>query len=333
MVGRSAAGDDRGEDFYDQRETVALVRAGRGAGAAERENAAARLGVDVVDDALGVGGVLTVFIDGPAERHGLALLGIDLQLAARHDRGRHVVQHGNGIGRHGEGDGVCAEHDLAAERRHADGLRIRKAHAEHILALGHHGIIAADAEVVGVAHDRRTEAVLLRLGNGALHRVHGGNLAHGAVRVEHDGERRFMHDLRHGVWADHAAFHTAVVADQSLHAVGFQSLQIGGEQNVGNIAALFFVESVFAHNGFAVRAKLLFRQTIVRHMSLSFLYRTGSNLFDRLYHIRTKEKSLFRRKKTAHGILQKDIGKSPGRTYNYGRTLSGRNGRWINTRC
>lgn len=67
MVGRSAARDDRGEDFYDQRETVALVRAGRGAGAAERENAAARLGVDVVDDALGVGGVLSVFIDGPAE--------------------------------------------------------------------------------------------------------------------------------------------------------------------------------------------------------------------------------------------------------------------------
>ena len=182
----------------------------------------------------------------------------------------------------------------------------------------------------------RAEAVLLRLGNGALHRVHGGDLAHGAVRVEHDGERRFMHDLRHGVRADHAAFHTAVVADQTLHAVGFQSLQIGGEQNVGNIAALFFVESVFAHNGFAVSAKLLFRQTIVRHMSLSFLYRTGSNLFDRLYHlyhILTKEKSLFRRKKTAHGILQKDIGKSPGRTYNYGRTLSGRNGQWINTRC
>jgi len=28
MVGRCAAGDDRGENFYDQRETVALVRAG-----------------------------------------------------------------------------------------------------------------------------------------------------------------------------------------------------------------------------------------------------------------------------------------------------------------
>ena len=41
----------------------------------------------------------------------------------------------------------------------------------------------------------------------------------------------------------------------------------------------------------------------------------------------------FHPEKTAHGILQKDIGKSPGRTYNYGRTLSGRNGRWINTRC
>ena len=80
-----------------------------------------------------------------------------------------------------------------------------------------------------------------------------------------------MHDLRHGVRVDDAALHAAVVADQALHAVGFQPLQISGEKNVGDVPALLFVEAVFAHDRLAVGAKLFFRQAIVCHMSLSFL--------------------------------------------------------------
>ena len=71
-----------------------------------------------------------------------------------------------------------------------------------------------------------------RLFHRELHRLVADELAHCVVRVDDRADRRLKDDLRLRVDLDHAVFDAFVVAHHALHAVGFNAVEVGGQEHV-----------------------------------------------------------------------------------------------------
>ena len=177
---------------------------------------------------------MAVLIQGPALGQGLFHLVVHLQLAPGDNGGGGVKEEVVRLGGEGAGDGVAAQHGLAAVGGHHDGLAVGAGEAHEALLAGHLGVVARDAEVVGIAHGDNAHAGGFRLFNGHFHGLVAHQLAHGVMGVDDSGDGSLKDHLGLGVNVNHTLFDALVVAHHPLHTVGLDAVQVRGQQHILN---------------------------------------------------------------------------------------------------
>ena len=239
-----AAGEDAGHDLRDDAEAVTLVGAALDGLAADGEDAAVLLLVDDIQHMLGVAAGSAVLVSGPAGLQFPATLVVNFDLAPRHHGGGHVEPEIIGLGGHAQGQGAGAQHGGLAEGGDGDGLGVGGRGTQQIFIRRHLGVVTGDAVVVAVADGDSAEAVLFGLGDSQLHSHGGSGLAHGLGTVDDGGELGLKDDLRLCGGIHQLLHQRSVVADHPLYAVGLDAVEVGGEDDVHDPAAFFFVEAV-----------------------------------------------------------------------------------------
>ena len=174
VTGRRTLRKYGAENFTQHAVAVALVAAQRFRVAAQRHDAAAVLGDDILQHVLGIAGGMAVLVQRPALGQRLAHFVVYFQLAAGNDGGGSVKKEGIGLGRNRQRNGVGAYHGHTGVGGHHDGLAVGHRHADQALIAGHFGIVTGNAEMVGIADGHDGHAGLLRLCDGQFH----GLMAH-----------------------------------------------------------------------------------------------------------------------------------------------------------
>ncbi len=116
---------------------------------------------------------MTVLIQSPSLGQRLFHLVVHLQLAAGDYSGGSIEEEVIGLCGEGAGDGVGAQHSLAAEGGNHDGLGVGAAEAHQAFLAGHLGVVAGDAVVVGITDGNDADTGNLCLGNGHFHSLIG----------------------------------------------------------------------------------------------------------------------------------------------------------------
>ena len=243
VTGRRTLRKYGAENFTQHPVAVALVAAQRFRVAAQRHDAAAVLGDDVLQHVFRIGGRMSVLVQRPALGQRLAHLVVHFQLAAGDHSGGRVKEKGIGLGGHRQRDGVGADHGHTGISGHHNGLAVGHGHADQPLIAGHFGIVTGNAEMVGIADGHDGHAGLLRLCDGQLHGLMAHQLTHGVVRVDYGGNRRFVDDFGLGVNVDHALLNALVIAHQALHAVALDAVQVRQQQHVADDPGFAFAET------------------------------------------------------------------------------------------
>ena len=216
------------------------MTAGLLARTAERHDAAAVLADDVGEHVRGVGGGHALRVKCPDGWQGIAVLVVDFEFAARDDGSRRIEPEGIGVSRRGDGDGIGAEHGLAAEGGDHDGLGIGAGDADEAFVAGHLRIVAGDAEVIAVAHGDHRHAAFLGLLDGEVHGELRDDLAHRGMPLDGCRDGGLEDDLGSFVDVDRALLDALVVAHHALHAMAFDAVEICGEQHVADDGAVLF---------------------------------------------------------------------------------------------
>ena len=269
IIGGGAAGENGGADLTEHGKTIALVAAGEVSGSAQGQNTAAGLVDDIRKDFGGIGTGMTGLIHGPALGDYTIPLGIDFQFASGHHGSSGIKGKGYRRGRHGEGNGIGAQHRLSTEGRDQDRLAVGHTDADQAFPGGHTGIVAGNAEMVGIPHRNHTNPRSSGLLNGKLHCLDAQKLTHGVVTFDGSGNGSLFYDLGFGMDIHEAVGDLLVITDQPLDTVGLDTAKIRIQKHIGNALALLGTEAVTCKDTFAECGGFFIGQVYITHRGAS----------------------------------------------------------------
>ena len=195
---RRAHGEAGGQELDEQAQPIALMPSEGLRRPSQEEQTSVGALVPTVGacDGDGVRGVRARLVDGPSGWHGPLAPSRDLDFAERHGRRRHV-QHEVRLPARGDGhaDRIGPQQTLPAEKGDCGPQCVGERPANHTAVGRLLRPIARHAEVAGVADHGHAGTVLLRLLQGPLHRHLRHREPRGPVPLDHQGDRRLVHDL------------------------------------------------------------------------------------------------------------------------------------------
>jgi len=186
----------------------------------------------------------------PARRNLLAPLAREIDLAARHTGVRHVHHEGR-VPARGRGDRPrigADDFSLAAPRRDR-GAAIGHEHRHAPLLRAHARVVHAGAEVIGVPHRDRGDAVRLRTPDRLLRRVFRGGLPDAVGGIDHRDGARIDDKARVRRRLHRPALQAREIPAGAQHAVGLVAPEIrlhervGEQRRVGSGDASAFVDA------------------------------------------------------------------------------------------
>src|SRR6266704_1832826 len=244
------------QDVDHEGEAVALVPTEVLALASEREEAAAESGGECLQHPRGVRRTASRLINGPTVRDRLPQPVVDLDLAPRHGRRRHVEDERFLLHRRrGQGDRVRPEHGDAAERRHDEGRGVRHAHADQIVLERQERVVPRDSVVVRVPHRDDADRGVLRLPDRDVHPLLAHDLAEALAAVDERGRLRLLEDAALVVRLHVAGLQPADVAAEARDAVRVDAAQVREDQHVRRDARVLRRDAELYQDLFAEPAK------------------------------------------------------------------------------
>jgi len=194
-----------------------------------------------IDHVIGIRGVAPFFVDGPTNRNRLAAAARDFNFPVRGGAGGHVDDDRRLIlaGKR-DGDRIGAQHPFRAPQRSDQLGGIGHGPADEVTFECFQNIVAGNSVVIGVLHAYPAGAEALGHVHGKAIGVGTDNEAKPIVAIDGGCAGRGAHHFDFRQWIDAAELQHLEVSVQPGHAVGVDSAQVRGRENVGGLGSVHF---------------------------------------------------------------------------------------------